>query len=213
MKILIISAPRAGSTSLFNGLYKSLHNFKGFCEPFNGGNESLGNSNKEYSLNYSNLLVKLLPWTYFNSKPLPIYFTHSLFQHNYLPFSTFLHYLIEDLIKYSSNFNKIILLRRKNEIESAKSMAYASSNNEYHIPYFYDNTKYDYNEDLNFILNSNKAIENLSNKLNIPITYYEDLFTGNKDNIKDFVLQNQLPISNFEDFYFYLNPKNRYRQN
>ena len=212
MKILIISPPRSGSTSLFNGLYKTLNNFKGFCEPFNLGSESLGNSNKEYSLDYPNLLVKILTWDLLFSRPFPLYFMDLLFSKNFVSFDSLMPYILENLKQYLSNFNKIILLKRKNEIESAKSMAY-SIRNEYHLPYSYDGTKYDYSEDLNFIVNHNNIIKTLSNKLNIPITYYEDLFTGNKDNIKNFIHINQLPISNFENFYSYLDPKNRYRQN
>jgi hypothetical protein len=212
MKILIISSPRSGSTSLFNGLYKSLYNFKGFCEPFNPNSESLGNLNKEYSLTYPNLLVKILPWDLLYSQPLPIYFLNLFFSKNYVSFDALLPYILENLIKYSSNFDKIILLRRKNEIESSKSTIY-SNNNEYHNLYFYDNIKYDYSEDLNFVVNNNLIIKNLSNELNISITYYEDLFTGNKDNIKNFISANQLPISSFENFYSYLDPKNRYRKN
>ena len=212
MKTLIISPPRSGSTSLFLGLHKSIKGCKGFCEPFNPINEPFGDLKSEYSLDYNNLLVKLLPWDLLYSHPLPLRFIDLVFTKNFVSFDILLPYILEGLVKYSSNFDKVILLRRKNEIESAKSTTHASSNG-YHIPYSYDSTKYDYSKDLNFVVNNNNIIKNLSSILNIPITYYEDLFIGNKNNIKNFIDINQLPISNFENFYSYLDPKNRYRQN
>ena len=213
MKILIISTPRSGSTALFNGIFKSLNNYKGFCEPSNLQSESLGNPIKDYSLNYPNLIVKILTWDVFYSRPLPLNTIDLLFANNFVSLDNVMPSILEDLVNYSSDFNKVILLRRKNEIESAKSSRHASLESKYHNPYFYNNTKYDYSENLNFIVNHNKIIHNLSNILKIPITYYEDLFQGSKSNINNFLTQNNIQLDNINTFYEYLNPKNRYRQN
>jgi hypothetical protein len=213
MKILILATPRSGSTTLFNALYKTLNNYKGFCEPFNNESKSLGDPNNEYSLNHNNLLVKILFWDIMHIIPLSNILLLSIISQGFLSFNKLFPYIVNNLISYSSNFDKIILLKRENEIESAKSMAYATSQRSFHSPYTYNNNKFNYSKWLNFIVNSNNIMQHLSQNLKIPLTYYEDLFQNDTLKIQSFLNQNQIEINDFQLFCNMLNSKNRYRQN
>jgi hypothetical protein len=214
MKILIISSPRSGSTTLFNALYKCLPNYKGFCEPFNAGDESLGNSYKEYSLNYSNLIVKVLPWDLLISNRLEYFeIIDQFFQTNTYSLDIVKSKALLNLKNYSSNFDQIILLTRKNKISQAQSYTFASTTHLYHTTYEYNQDFQDLTRGFTFIQNHDDILFSLSQKLNLSITYYEDLFQGNKSNIKNFLNQNNIQLNNENVFYEYLNPKNRYRQN
>ena len=214
MKILIISSPRSGSTTLFNALYKCLSNYKGFCEPFNAGDESLGNSYKEYSLNYSNLIVKVLPWDLLISNRLEYFeIIDQFFQTNTYSLDIVKSKALLNLKNYSSNFDQIILLTRKNKISQAQSYTFASTTHLYHTTYEYNQDFQDLTRGFTFIQNHDDILFSLSQKLNLSITYYEDLFQGNKSNIKNFLNQNNIQLNNENVFYEYLNPKNRYRQN
>ena len=219
MKILIISVPRCGSTSLFEGLYQGLNNFKGFCEPFNEPNEGYGNDKNLYSLNYDNLIVKILGWELAFSNKYHNYFefVDSIFRHEYFNIDVFIENIVKINIQYSKNFDKIILLDRKNKNDILESLIFASTNLKYHSKYIFEKSlleKKDISSQLsNHIKYQSKIIHLISNHLNIPVTYYEDLFSGNKKNINNFLLSNQIKLDLPDKFYNFLNPKNRYRQN
>jgi hypothetical protein len=213
MKILIISTPRSGSTTLFNGLYKSLNNYKGFCEPFNLNSESKGDSIKEYSLNYSNLLIKVLPWDLLLSNKSEYFgLIDHLFQTNNYSLDMVKSRALLNLKNYSSNFDQIILLTRRNKLLQAQSYSFASLNQLYHTTYKYNQDFQDLARSFTFIKNHDDILLKLSIKLDIPITYYEDLFQGDKNNINNFLTQNNIQVDNINTFYEYLDPKNRYRQ-
>lgn len=167
MKILIISLPRTGSTNLMRDLSRK-HKIKSVFEPFDGSDR------ESYNMNMKNIVLKTIVEQQPN-KDLP-----------YLDF-------IKDLI---SQFDQTILLSRRNLNECAQSHAYFvynrgngfTSNSEY----FWEPTPID---DLCFrnITKWNGILEKLSNDLEIPITYYEDIYDtkapnrlrkGNKEEIK-----------------------------
>ncbi len=85
-------------------------------------------------------------------------------------------------IKTSKNFNKVILLSRKDLKACAESLAfldfYEKRGHEY-------NHKYEWHETPNlpywvkYLENVNKHLEEISNILNIEITYYENIFDVN----------------------------------
>ena len=99
----------------------------------------------------------------------------------------------------SKEFNKVILLSRKNLLECAESHAYQTyfsktknynSNNQYYYEEVPSNIfELCYND----IIKWNMDLNELASKLNIPITYYEDIYDithsdklrkGTKSNIK-----------------------------
>ena len=165
MSVLIISLPRAGSTSL---LYKIATEkmLIPIFEPFDGTNRVKYN-------NQSNIVVKTI-----------------------VP-----HY--KDNLKLSEEFDEIILLSRRNLLECIESHAYQTyfskvknynSNNQY---YYEDVPKDVFEMCYNDILKWNTELIELSDALNIPITYYEDIYDvyskdrlrlGNKDNLKKTII-------------------------
>ena len=99
----------------------------------------------------------------------------------------------------SNEFDEIILLSRKNILECAESHAYQTyfsktKNYNSHTQYFYDEVPPNIFElCYNDIIKWNTDLNELSTKLNISITYYEDIYDtnhpnrlrkGNKSNIK-----------------------------
>ena len=99
----------------------------------------------------------------------------------------------------SKEFDEIILLSRKNILECAESHAYQTyfsktKNYNSNNPYYYEQVPADIFElCYNDVLKWNNDLKQLSDKLNIPITYYEDIYNinhsdrlrkGNKSNIK-----------------------------
>jgi hypothetical protein len=213
MKILIIGNFRSGSTTLFNAFYKSMDGHKGFSEPFNFIEDKFGDPKSTYSLNYPNLIVKILFWDLLYSKPLPFTFINKTLVNNFLTFNDLIPYIIDDLSQYSLNFDRTIIIKRQNEIESAKSLSASSKNRQFHSPYTYDNTQHDYSISLNSIVTGNNILQGLSTNLNIPLTYYEDIYSGNIIKIEEFLEKKQIKVDNFNLFCEILNPKYRYRQN
>jgi hypothetical protein len=165
MRILIISLPRTGSTSLLHKLAKD-KNLKPLFEPFDGSNRVKYNGE-------DNVVVKTIISHHSNN------------------------------IKLSEEFDQIILLSRKNLLECAESHAYQTyfskvknynSNNEYYYEDVVDSVfKLCYDD----IMRWNDELNVLSKQINIPISYYEDIFDvnssdrlrkGNKSNYKNKLL-------------------------
>jgi hypothetical protein len=159
MNILIISLPRTGSTELGKGI-SNKHKLKYECEPFNGGNRIFNNSD------LNNVVLKTILFH------LPIYVEESN--------------RINWLIELSKNFNEIILLSRRNLVACAESWAYLSYNEKQksfkaNEPYLWERTP-NYNTEFEFIKKCNSELVYISEKLNIPITYYEDIYNENNSN-------------------------------
>jgi hypothetical protein len=90
-------------------------------------------------------------------------------------------------LELSQEFDEVILLSRKNLKECAESHAYQthfSKTKNYHSnnPYVYEETPKDvFDLCYNDILKWTDDLEKLSSQLNIPISYYEDLFNPSGD--------------------------------
>jgi hypothetical protein len=88
-------------------------------------------------------------------------------------------------IELCREFDEIILLSRKNLMECAESHAYQThfsktKNYNSNNPYLYEDTPPQVFElCYRDILKWNNDMEKLSSQLNIPITYYEDLYNPN----------------------------------
>jgi hypothetical protein len=157
MKILIISLPRTGSSNLLFSLANE-KNLKPVIEPFNSNiwNKENNHVNRIYHSNDDNVIVKTI-----------------IFQH-------------PDNLSLSKEFDEVILLSRKNLTDCAESWSYLEYKKkqngfEFNQPYFWEKTP-NYIEELENIIKWNKELTFISNELNIPITYYEDLYDVNDKN-------------------------------
>lgn len=202
MKILIVSTARSGSTSLLKSFSNSFSHCLEFDEPLNSGTPKT--HNYPFHLEYNNMIVKFLS----NQIPSNCY--------NFLDkdkiYIKALKFFTEEVIP---KFQKIILLTRLDDYKAIESYYFASSTQNWHSHYSLK-TKIPYEiipNLLNHFIFTKSIIYGLSNTLNIPITYYEDLFNGNKIKVKEFLNLNQLDIPNFNQFYSYLDPRKKYRQN
>lgn len=161
MKILIISLPRTGSTSL---LFKMAdrYNLRPIFEPFHDRTNQFYNGETLwiYNRDEDNVIVK-----------------------------TIIHHHPNN-IELAKEFNMIILLSRRNLKECAESNAYfakfshSNQNNGYksHTPYFYDNiSERELDTSFDFILKLDSELKKLSELLKIPIMYYEDIFDVNSE--------------------------------
>jgi hypothetical protein len=159
MNVLIISLPRTGSTELGKDI-SIKRKIKYECEPFNGGNVLLTN----FDLN--NIVLKTILFH------LPSYVNESN--------------RINWLIELSKNFNEVILLSRRNLINCAESWAYLQYNEKQKSfkadePYLWERTP-NFDKEFEFIQKCNDELVYISKKLNIPITYYEDIYNENDSN-------------------------------
>ena len=159
MNILIISLPRTGSTELGKDI-SNKHKLKYECEPFNGGNRLLRDKDLQ------NIVLKTI------SFHLP----------NYIEESNRINWLIE----LSQNFNEVILLSRRNLAACAESWSYLIYKEKKESfradePYLWERTP-NYDTEFEFIQKCNSELVYISEKLNIPITYYEDLYDENDSN-------------------------------
>jgi len=195
-KILIITIGRTGSTNLSKGLAANL-NLKLFDEPFN---PSLNKYSHDFNLKKlktkKSLIVK------------HIWF-HTPVEYNYKNF-------LQEFITY---FDKIFMLVRSNIKEHYESLVNLKYRTNTKVNVF---EKYNYNdipskfkEDYKNILTIEKLssyveyLHNFSIDNNIPILYYEKLYSedihSNVDYIRKFIPE----IS--ENINTYLNPVNRQR--
>ena len=195
MKILIISSGRAGSNSLSRGLQSSLNNHKLVIEPFNNYYFKNNINPSKYDLSEPNLIVKTLSF----------HGPTNLF--HYIDINLIQKQTIDFLLEYSSNFSKIILLGRKNKIQTAKSWQKLFTSQ------FYNKSPLSslpYSDFLSHVSYSELILEIISNIKNIPITYYEDIFNGNKNNINTFLNSYKLILDN-NNLHNFLNPKGKYK--
>ena len=173
MSILIISLPRTGSTELGKRL-SFTNKLKYEFEPFNP-------------------ITGLPPLTSLKN----IVLKTIIFQ---LPYYIKEENRINWLIELKKEFDEVILLSRKNLTDCAESWSYLNykkKQNEFksNQPYLWERTP-NYETELENILKWNDELKFISNEINIPITYYEDLYDvndnnrlrkGNKDNNKKLI--------------------------
>jgi hypothetical protein len=151
MKILIITLPRTGSSSLLKKIAEE-QNLISISEPFNYVNGNL-EKYKDYNWkNTNNICVK----THVNHKD-------TLF---YLEFIKF--------------FDEVILLSRKDLNACAESLSYANHFQIFTEKYKWINTP-NLNENIKLVKEFNKELEKLSKLTNIKISYYEDLFDSESE--------------------------------
>jgi hypothetical protein len=159
MSILIIALPRTGSSELGRRL-STYNKFKYEFEPFNPS-------------------VGLPPLTDFKKIVLKTIIFH-------LPYYVNEENRINWLIELTKNFNEVVLLSRKNLVDCAESWSYLMYKEKEKgfkstHPYVWEKTP-NYEDQMNFILKCSDELNYLSKELNIPITYYEDIYDPNHKN-------------------------------
>jgi hypothetical protein len=157
MKILIISLPRTGSTSLMIKISKE-HKINYIFEPFNPLNPT-----NMYIANFKNSVVKTIIF----HKPKEIDESERL----------------DWLIDLTSKFDQTVLLSRKDTVACAESWAYLNHRGkalgfDSKSQYLWEKTP-NYETSLENVKVMNEELSFISTKTNIPITYYEEIFDLN----------------------------------
>jgi len=155
VKIIIISLPRSGSTSLLHKLSNDMK-LEEYNEPFRAEN-----NHKDYNWldGKDNYIVKTLIGQPRVKNAVSFY------------------------KEYCKKFDKIILLSRRDLLDCAKSYAYLQwnlstiSKNDNYVWEITPNL----NEVYQTILNLNSNLEKLSSEINIDIIYYEDIYDKNSN--------------------------------
>ena len=189
--ILIVGPHRSGSTNLMNSLSKILGSH---CieEPWNYYLHSKGKYDypfflKDYGVVKSLIEQKAAEW----KKPDIVDF--------------YLHCI--------ELFDYVIILNRKDRIALAESYARQMQFGEvgsWHVKYIIEDTSV-LNLELDKINTWCDNINELSKKSNIPVTWYEELYSGDKVKFTNEVSKWNLDI-NIDSFFNHFNPKNRYRK-
>ena len=156
MKILVLYTPRCGSTNFTNTLSKYFK-VKNIMEPIKQSyDNSIINTKIEFFKKLNGFVLK----------------QNTLQKYDKLK-----------LLIDSFNFNNIILLSRLNSVEALQSFSYMEKNantfNSWSTKYEYTESQLDY-EYKHAIDYGQYMMKTLSDKLNIPVIYYEDLYLGNQ---------------------------------
>jgi len=202
-RLLILSSGRAGSTSLLNALYYSLNDSTRYFEALD---DKVGISNNTLKFN-SHLFEIRNPRT-------PFYLEKNLVSSpSFHPYEI----RLELYNSYITYFDQVILLARKDIKKTIESFVFATTQEIWHDKYNFKDykniDKKSWDDEYSKVIESNQLIESLSNKNNIPITYYEDLFFNGKGFQKKFLENNNIRNLDYPDiFYRTMNPNQKYRQ-
>ena len=151
MKVLLITLPRTGSTSLLKKISKE-QKLNSIGEPFNNVNGNL-EKYKDYDWkNINDICVK----THINHKDVTFY------------------------LKFIKFFDEVILLSRKDLNACAESLSYANYFQNFTEKYEWIKTP-NFNENIKLVKEFNEELEKLSKLTNIKISYYEDLFDSESE--------------------------------
>jgi RNAse (barnase) inhibitor barstar len=185
MKILIIAHGRSGSSNLNKSLGCVLKIIR-YAEPFN-----IRVWPTTPIIDFSNdcIVKTLVGQTPNNENPIDFY------------------------IKFSNKFDIVILLLRKNKKETYESAIQAHRTDIWNNKYRYNNLEVPFDMSFHYehIENQHNYINELSKQLNLPITYYEDLYSDNIDIFTNTI--KQIGLSEYtEQLFPHFDPKNRLRQ-
>ena len=151
MKVLLITLPRTGSTSLLKKISKE-QKLNSIGETFNNVNGNL-EKYKDYDWkNINDICVK----THINHKDVTFY------------------------LKFIKFFDEVILLSRKDLNACAESLSYANYFQNFTEKYEWIKTP-NFNENIKLVKEFNEELEKLSKLTNIKISYYEDLFDSESE--------------------------------
>ncbi len=192
MKILLLANPRTGSTVLYTALSEILR-LKKYGEPFNYYmRDKAGTLIRKFPFKLAdNSLVKTL------TRHIPREYTDS--EVNFYDY-------------WKRSFDKVILLGRKNFQDIYESQDYFIKEDKHW------HQKYHYHNPLTFdrrlwkdMENSHNYLQWYSKKTHIPITWYEDLYSGDEQKIQKCIDNWGIDIK-VGQIMPYVDPKKRYRQ-
>ena len=197
MKILIIGTPRSGTSTLLRAISNST-GYKSYGEPWN---EFLRAPIMPFPYQFENkCTVKTLVYdipTEFKDKPILDFYS-----------------------TLNSSFDKVILLGRKNIDELNISFTYqmnedkknpSRSKGSWYTPYVVNEKTLDIAKWQLEIKQWCDLLKDISIHLNINITWYEDLYNGNKQYVDKFIESLEVDL-NREIFYKWVNPDRRLRK-
>jgi len=195
-KIHILGAPRSGTTSLYEALRDNINYSMGLFEPVNP------------LWNYKIISkLKALPHlSLINSCNINIIEKNVIIFPNISPINSF-DITLTFYKNYLQQFDKLIFLLRKDLKELAKSTQIAVMTDNWHTPY--KNIEVDYKDLLPLVEMKNEITTQLASHFNVPLLYYEDLYSNNLDYINNFLDYYNLKLNNLPNFYSKLHPKNR----
>ena len=202
MKILIISPPRCGSTSLLRSISK-LSDYDMILEPYMG-NDPLSSRAKEkipYPFDVpDNFIVKMI------TNQLPKKFVYTETSNTFFNFITSIY----------KDYDMVILLSRRNEkehFESYVNLRIRNKNKDNPFqPWFFEDIENKLSTvDINDIIFYKNQMNMISTKLSIPMIYYEDLYGDDRNKSLEIIKSWKLDIDNGK-LNEILNPKFRYRQ-
>jgi hypothetical protein len=212
MKILILALPRTGSTSLLAKIEQQ--NYKGIFEPYSV--PQIRKFNYEYPLKElkenNRIVVKQIFANVWNTQePVELY-QYPLHLHNPTLYA-------EQQIEFSKHFDRVILLDRKDtkeHLESYINVIYKQSQNKSvferwqkkDLPQeFIDNHLLE-NDHFHFYIQKSEILL-VSKKLNIDITWYEDLYGEDRNKSLEIIKSWNLDIDE-ELLNEDLHPRNKY---
>ena len=198
MKVLILGTPRSGTSSLIRAIGYSA-NYQRYGEPWNS---YLEKNPLPYPYEFKdNVVVKTL----IGSVPLE-YSSKSEFE--------FYRHLIK-------SFDKTILIGRKDKMQTTISYAYQLEEEkkyngnrlkyQWQKPYSVNLVKLDIKPYIEEVELLHKTLLEVSNQSKIPITWYEDLYSGDVGFVGSFIDSLGINLDR-EVFYEWVNPKNRLRR-
>lgn len=191
MRILIIGTARSGTTTLTTAI-GSVMSLNQVMEPFNPGV-----SYNLYNPIQKNVILK------------------TLIQH---------HETFDDLVELSKTFDKTILLSRRDKIASWESYCngvdkrqklkdrngYYDGFHLWHQPYVHNPESLD-EKSKDVVIGIMDSIVKLSEYMELPIMWYEDLYSTNRELAEQTF--NSLGLSiNYDDAYTYMDPSKKYRK-
>ena len=181
MKILVLGAARTGTTYTMQTIANK-YKCKFIQEPWNVANPE----NYKPDLDLNKLPKKIVVKTMIDQFP-PIHKAGKSLS----PYSSdeqIISTNIDFLTKLVKLFDKVVLLYRSNTVETYESLIYKFfrqkniNNNNWHGTYYFEKDKIPFNkEKYNFVIRNNVIVKKLSKDLGIPLTYYENLFSGYED--------------------------------
>jgi hypothetical protein len=191
MRILIIGTARSGTTTLTTAI-GSVMSLNQIMEPFNPG----------------------VPYNLYNPIQKNI-ILKTLIQH---------HETFDDLVELSKTFDKTILLSRRDKIASWESYCngvdrrqklkerngYYDGFHLWHQPYVHNPESLD-EKSKDVVIGIMDSIVDLSEYMGLPIVWYEDLYSTNKDLAEKTFNDLGLDIK-YDDVYTYMNPTKKYRK-
>lgn len=203
MKIQILGNPRTGTTTLYYALLNTINHSAGIYEPLNPHtNYKIINDKKlqEHLSIINNCNMNVIEKNTIVNEPKNCTTEHKRVQEVERQFNFYKSYL--------QNFDKVILLYRKNIISTCRSLANAQVYGTWHTSYTSDPTL-NFEKHIPVIELNNKVLLKLSKHLNIPLTYYEDLYSGDLDYLNNFLTYYDIKVNNLKEFYSVMDPQHK----